>query len=368
MKKLRKKFFNLKTYTKFVVIYSLILVLMLCFLNIYSYFSLKSYEDNDINNYITNVVYDMSKKDLIKYTNIKDDKDIVKSYKNMLDSDKLKIEKVPKEDSLYNVSVGNKKIYQIEIEKGKSVTKFGVLSYKELSTKNIVSYLERGFDYIDLVVYDNYKVYVDNKLIKTKNKPVEIKDFKDIYAHKDMPKELTYELNNIKKDSKIVIKDHLGNIVKYKKEGSNIVTYDKYYTNEELNKVLNIDINPMDFAKNWSLFMSADLKGTYHGFTTLEPFMVKDSDTYKEAYNWSRGVDITFTSRHSLKNPPFTKESVSNCQIYNNESFSCDVYFEKNMRIHSTNIDKTDIFSQKVFYINDNNVWKVVDMTSVIKD
>ncbi|MBE6902613.1 MAG: hypothetical protein E7478_09070 [Ruminococcaceae bacterium] len=111
-------------------------------------------------------------------------------------------------------------------------------------------------------------------------------------------------------------------------------------------------IDVMETAKNWSRFMTDDLAGELHGLYTVYDFLIKDSDYYRFAYEWATGIDITFTSTHTIDS--FTNESISNFNQYNENCFSCEVYFEKNMSLYrgSTYVGaRTDVFHSIMYFV-----------------
>ncbi|MBR3639061.1 MAG: hypothetical protein IKN50_00475, partial [Clostridia bacterium] len=90
-------------------------------------------------------------------------------------------------------------------------------------------------------------------------------------------------------------------------------------------------INVLDVAEKWSKFMSADLEGYNYGFGTMAEYLIEGTKLYSDALNWVNGVDITFTSIHTLGNPPFTDEKVTNYIRLSDNCFRCDISFVKHM-------------------------------------
>ena len=98
--------------------------------------------------------------------------------------------------------------------------------------------------------------------------------------------------------------------------------------------------------------MTDDLNGELHGLYTVYDFLIKDSDYYRYAYEWATGIDITFTSTHTIDS--FTNERVTNFNQYNENCFSCEVYFEKNMSLYrgSTYVGaRTDVFHSIMYFL-----------------
>ena len=134
---------------------------------------------------------------------------------------------------------------------------------------------------------------------------------------------------------------------------------------EEAYKYLAHDgFDPIKFAENWSLFMTADLDGPRWGFYTLTPNLIEGTQMYNKAYSWATLVDIQFTSIHTLDKEPFTNEKISNITIYNENAFSVEVYLEKNMTLNDgqKRVDKLhDIYS----YVYYDGAYRLMAMKSV---
>ena len=84
---------------------------------------------------------------------------------------------------------------------------------------------------------------------------------------------------------------------------------------------------------------------------------------YKRIYDWAHGIDITFTSRHTLKNPTFTNEKLSNFVIYSDKAFSVDVTLEKNMTVKGE--DRVMKMNDRLSFVYYDGGWKLISMESI---
>ena len=119
----------------------------------------------------------------------------------------------------------------------------------------------------------------------------------------------------------------------------------------------------MDFAEKYSLFLTNDLTGSEHGFSQLRSYVIDGTDMYNVMYGWAHGIDITFTSRHTLKNPIFTNEKLSNFVIYSDKAFSVDVELEKNMTVKGE--DRVMKMNDRLSFVYYNDSWKLISMESL---
>jgi len=126
-------------------------------------------------------------------------------------------------------------------------------------------------------------------------------------------------------------------------------------------------IDVLAVAKMWSLFMTDDLGGSDNGFGQIAKLLLKDSYLYNVAYRWAYGVDITFTSIHILKDPPFGEEIVTDYRRYSDNLFSCRVYLEKYMRLNYGQHVTDKMHSTLWFTLTDDG-WKLTAMQEITED
>ena len=116
--------------------------------------------------------------------------------------------------------------------------------------------------------------------------------------------------------------------------------------------------------------MSADLN-----FQEMSKYLIKDSYQYEVAKKYATGVDIKFISEHTLGNPPFTEESVTNFVWITKDCFSVDISFVKNM-ILTSGARRKDPMNDRFYFAKyddtedgvDNPTWKIVSMKEIVND
>ena len=246
----------------------------------------------------------------------------------------------------------------------------GILNSNEWDIVESVNYLDNGLYNYNISIPQSYKLYINNKLVSDKY----ITDTKD----KDGLEELTqfisidkknvYKINNLVYEPKIKILDENNLEVEYQIKDNNIEVEKKFInvnTLEEAKEYLKEDFDILELARNYSLYLTDDLTGSNHGLYKLLPYMLENTAIYERMVAWSKGPDIYMVSDHTLKNPPFTNESLRNFTIYNENAFSVDVHLEKNMVVSYK--DKKDILNDKLYFIYYNNGYKWVK-SEAIKD
>ena len=185
-----------------------------------------------------------------------------------------------------------------------------------------------------------------------------------------LPQMTLYNVAVLKEDAKVSVVDSTGNetvledsIVEY-----SFTAQDKFLDDvpEEVSK----EIDVLALAQKWSLFMSADLT-----FQEMSKYLIKDSYQYEVARKYATGVDIKFISEHTLGNPPFTEESVTNFVWITEDCFSVDISFVKNM-ILTSGARRKDPMNDTFYFVKyddtedgvDNPKWKIVSMKEIVND
>ena len=243
-----------------------------------------------------------------------------------------------------------------------------ILTIDEWDVTDIENNFENGIYSYEITIPSDYKLFINNKEVSDSDiaKEGDNGELERLTKYVSISKTKTYEINNLVYEPKIKIVDASDSIIKYEIKNNKIVINDNFKeikSLEDAKKYIKDDFNILELAENYSLFLTNDLGGSYHGLYKLTPYLIKDSYMYEMAYGWATQVDITFVSNHSLKNPPFTNEEVKNFVIYNDDAFSVEVYLEKNMVVRGE--ERKDIMHDRLYFVYYEGGYKLVDMKSI---
>lgn len=371
-----------KIFKKFTIIYFSILALLSATFIYYVIDSLIKYENSDIEKYIANLVIDISKDakrnkidNYIDTRNIKisdlesSNLSINEGYNNIFKTKDITYELVTgtiDTTPTYNVLADGEILFTIKIKSNGNIHRMGLLSFPDWQIEEISLPNDRGLYYYDLNVLDGYKVIVNDKeldLTKGSNKEID-EDLVELARFTELPTVVNYKLSNFTTEPEIKVYDEKNKEIGYDKSGREINAYELFTTDDidELKENLVLDIDVLEISRMWSKFLTDDLSGTYHGYSTIKKYLLEDTELWNMAYEWSHGVDITFVSDHSLVG--FDNEKVSNCVIYNDQTFSCEIYLEKNMRLRSGRA-KQDIMHDRFYFVYQEDSWKLVSMKAI---
>lgn len=373
MSKRKKK---MTGYKKSLLIWFLLLLIASEACLIYVSTTLKMYEKGNIEGYMTSLIKDMKTASKVgninKYlsynkveSKYEKNSSFEEGYKELFNESKLSYKKNDKE-STYDIYADDTMIASVTLD-SKKVRRLGILSFEEYSIKEIETYSKNGIYNIDVYVNSNYDLYIND--IKVNDEDLvskeEIKEYSEVYDKVDLPYENHYKITNLTKKPKIKVMS--GNDeIKVTNEKSTYYGVSYFKTDDKdaaFAKLTNKDYDPLTFAKNWSLFLTADLPGERYGLYTLTPNLVEGTALYKRAYSWATNVDITFTSMHTLDKETFTNVKMNGFTVYNENAFSVDIYLEKNMTLVNGE-KRIDTLNDTFYYAYIDGAYRLITMKS----
>ncbi len=273
---------------------------------------------------------------------------------------------------------------QGEEVKGISNSGEGTVSYKIASIKkpeiyiadlpgNSVLYKEDGeykFKEYKITIPTNFTLMGKEVIDLSQSKITDIDEYKSIAEYfPDMPKSAAYDIFVMENgEQSLKILDNNGENVDISHMGE-VINITAQNGSSYMPSNIDNPPDPMEIAKLWSLFLTNDLKGNKHGFDKISPYLFEGTKQYESAEAWATGIDITFTSVHSLSDPPFTREEIGNFVAYGQHCFSCDILLEK--PLHVSTGDLTDILHSRFYfgYLEDENTgephWGILDIVGI---
>ena len=373
MSKRKKK---MTGYKKSLLIWFLLLLIASEACLIYVSTTLKMYEKGNIEGYMTSLIKDMKTASKVgninKYlsynkveSKYEKNSSFEEGYKELFNESKLSYKKNDKENT-YDIYADDTMIASVTLD-SKKVRRLGILSFEEYSIKEIETYSKNGIYNIDVYVNSNYDLYINDVKVSDDDllSKEEIKEYSEVYNKVDLPYENHYKITNLTKKPKIKVMNG-NNEVKVTNEKSNYYGVTYFKTDDKdaaFEKLTNKDYDPLTFAKNWSLFLTADLPGERYGLYTLTPNLVEGTALYKRAYSWATNVDITFTSLHTLDKDTFTNVKMNGFTVYNESAFSVDIYLEKNMTLVNGE-KRVDTLNDTFYYAYIDGAYRLITMKS----
>ena len=238
---------------------------------------------------------------------------------------------------------------------------------------NTLSY--EGGNQLDLTYYSvdapgNYGITVDGAAVPEEaREAIENVSLDNIRKYDpSVPVYYNYCIAVLKKDAALEIKDLFGNTVEYDKDATALDLTESGGL-ASIPDDISAEVDVLAIAKRWMLFMSKDLEGANHGLYNISKYLIEGSPQHNAAKKWVTSIDITFTSTHTLGNPPFSEESVANFTRLSENSFYVDVILVEDMYVRGALVQNS--LDNRLYFVKyddtqdgiDNPVWKLADMS-----
>ena len=238
---------------------------------------------------------------------------------------------------------------------------------------NTVSY--EGGNYLDLTYFSvnapgNFHITIDGALAPEEvRETIENVSLDNIRRYDpSVPEYYNYCIAILKKDAAVEIRDSFGKAVEYDRE-TTVLDLTESGGLARIPDEIAAEIDVLAVAKRWSLFMTKDLEGAAYGFYNISKDLIEGSPLYDSARRWVNSIDITFTSLHTLGNPPFSEESAANFTRLSENSFYVDVVLVKDMYVNGALVP--DTMNNRLYFVKydstddgiENPIWKLADMS-----
>lgn len=228
-------------------------------------------------------------------------------------------------------------------------------------------------DYL-LKLPDNFSGTINGRPLSTyKTAQEEQKQYRYCAEYATMPALVTYEIKNSLCEPEVVLYDNLQQPLLCHFENCRFECTAQTGL-PAMPEQIKQPPQVLEIAKTWSKFMTDDLPGEKHGFSTMRKYLLKDSYLYQVAYRWVTGIDITFLSRHVLETPPFSEEKISNFVSYSDTLFSCDISFLKHMYLDTKDMHVIDETNSTFYFLyceaanQEPAHWVLIDIQEIVAD
>lgn len=370
----KKKKFRLRGFWLGYTIYVGVLVVLLFIFGAYIWNQMIKYQDAEPENVIEDIVDDMSDKDpldvfdfgSLKIAKFENKEVIADQIRARIKGQELTFKKA--EDSydalapVFDVYAGKDCVAKITLQQEEEHKIMFILTLSDWKVASITPVVEAGSITKKITVPSDFKVTV-NSIPLTKDdmdaEPKVSDEFKYASEYVDAPLEATYTLTGFLKEPTIAINDNNGNAVDLSGFKDEIkLSYSPVEMPGELKDyVLNV-------AKNYSNFFSRDLEGCSTSTACISGYFPEGS-YYLEMAEKYRQEDMWMYSAHDK--PVFNNQSVTEYKKYNDNLFSCHIYFDKSMYLAKTGATKVDTVNSIYYFVNIGGKWVIADIQTVIK-
>ena len=267
------------------------------------------------------------------------------------------------EEPVYDLLANGQEFAKVTLSATNSRVVFAILTIMDWDVKKAeLTNVESGTVYTVSAPAD-YKVMVNGVEVGSEyltGKSVSLPLFANAKEYLNIPEIVEYKLPPLNNDPVVTALNEAGEEAFVSREGNAInVSFGRATAMPE-----DLEATALEIAKTWSLFMTADLRGSKYGLDTVRQYLIPDSFYDGLAKDWAGGIDITFTSAHTLKSNPFENVEVSNYVRYTDDCFSCHISFDKPMHLTRTGEDIVDSTHSTYLFVKNNGQWCLVDMVA----
>lgn len=263
--------------------------------------------------------------------------------------------------NLYEAYKGDRKLFTVHLNASHSVNRLGLINYDILTSAGIEPIEDGELYHYEIIAPSTCEITVNGKPVGEPAEKKAIDGFADAADFVTLPATHKYVIDHLTKEPEIRVTDNGAEVPVTLAETMDLTqeagSGHVFSSTDEAG----IDFDAMAFAKDWALFMRDDLGGEAHGYYKLEPFLIADTALQKKAYQWAGSVDITFTSNHTLLDPPFTDEKITEVIRYDENAASVDVSLKMHM-VLDRGQERTDVIDTTLYLVKQDDAWKVVNI------
>ena len=271
------------------------------------------------------------------------------------------------EEPIYDLLAGGNPFATVQLQATNSRVVFGILTIMDWNVLE-AKMLSNGStsDYI-IRVPNNYSVTVNGVPVGSEYITGDASGMAilaNAVEYVDIPEIVEYTIPGLSKAPEVSVTDASGNTVSASVDG-NVYSVGFGESGEMPEGLVSEALN---IAETWSLFMTADLTGGSHGLAKVQEFLIPGSAYDDMAKGWASGVDITFTSAHTLKNPPFENVVIDDYISYTPDCFSCHISFNKPMYLTRTGETVVDTTDSTFVFVKYDGKWCLADMQAKVSN
>ena len=226
----------------------------------------------------------------------------------------------------------------------------------------------KGEKSVEITVPDTYQVKINGIVADEREMQEEgetSSEFVYAGAYVTVPSFVTYRVEGLLQTPTIEITDQSGQAVAFdsteKKENTSVSL--KEFGESEM--PADLEEMVLENAERYTNYFSVDLPGAKQSTKSIRDLFPEDS-YYLELAETYRREDMWMYSDHAA--PVFKNESVTHYIRYNEECFSCEVYFEKEMKLTKTGKTKVDVTNFRLYYGLLDGKWKIVDIVTLLNN
>lgn len=264
---------------------------------------------------------------------------------------------------VFDVYAGEELLYTVTLAEKEEVRLMAILSASVWETASIIPNVEIGEYQVDVTVPDNYTVTVngitvEEGLCETVKIPLEELAYSAEYVA--VPGLVSYHIAGLVEEPTVEIFDRNGEKVSLP-AGERSIVIDSFPAEKMPEELFRMALGA---AETYSNYFSVDLEGAKKSTAPIRPLFPESSYYLEMAENYRRH-DMWMYSEHDA--PVFSSEKVSNYTVYSDDLFSCEISFEKTMRLAGSGAKRVDTVHDIYYFVKIDGKWLISDIRAVIE-
>ena len=267
----------------------------------------------------------------------------------------------------YDLLADGEVVGSVTLKETSSETLFlNLLKISEWSLDKVEMKSVKGENAVEVTALDNCQVKINGVLVDERER-LEGSETSDEFAYAkeyvEVPSVVKYRVEGLLEAPKVEILNKDGNVMDAETSVKNNMTKVSYTEFEETEMPGDLKAMVLEQTERYTNFFSVDLPGCKGSVSPIRDMFPKDS-YYLELADTYRREDMWMYSDHNT--PVFKNEKVDHYVRYNEEFFSCEVFFDKEMVLKKTGKKKVDTTNFRMYYGLLDGEWKILDMVTLL--
>ena len=362
---------KISKFTIGLICYSVVLVVLIVILLVYTNNCMKKYEKAQPENVMEQLVSDLKAGIIPEISTAESGKfedtneQTINFFSQLKEANiSYEIKSSGYDTSSYNLKVDDKKVATVNLTASNHEKMFFLLTICDWKVDSIEAVAQSGTGELTVTVPTGYTVLVNNIILgeeEMEGEPQELPGLSYVKEYTEVPTLVTYHVEGLINEPEIVILDDNNNqcdLSGYEDKTKIDMSYKSEPMPQELQDYV------VQAAKDYSNFFSKDLPGCSQSTAGIDKYFPTGSMYIELAENYRRHDMWMYSAHHGTE---IFNVVVDDYIVYSDELFSCHVSFDKRMILTSYNQERMDRMDQIFYYVNIDGQWLIAAMVDNVE-
>ena len=354
---------KISKFTIGLICYSVVLVVLIVILLVYTNNCMKKYEKAQPENVMEQLVSDLKAGIIPEISTAESGKfedtneQTINFFSQLKEANiSYEIKSSGYDTSSYNLKVDDKKVATVNLTASNHEKMFFLLTVCDWKIASVEAITEEGNKEVTITVPIDYIVKLNGIVLSEEEalgEPEVLEELKYVADYTEVPTFTTYFVEGLVNEPEIKVIDGNGveTAIPYEEEIK--LTYEAQEMPQELQAYV------LQAAKDYSNFFSKDLPGCSTSTAGIAKYFPQGSMYVELAENYRLHDMWTYSAHNGTE---IYNEAVTDYVVYSEELFACNVAFEKKMVLTATGEVRMDSMDQIFYYVNIDGQWLIAAM------